>query len=66
MSETSRRMKVRADYELTAVAGLEGEVMRRIKGTEIYIAKMDELKSGHGPERNEWALTKADFDWLDQ
>lgn len=64
--ETRRRLKVRADYELATVAGQEGEVLRRIKGTEIYIARIDGSTSGHGSGRDEWALTKSDFEWLDQ
>jgi len=66
MSEIARRIKVRADYELAEVAGQEGDILRRVKGAGIYIAKIDGLTSGHGSGRNEWALAKSDFDWLDQ
>lgn len=57
-------MKVRSVYELAEVAGREGEIVRRINGTEIYIARIDGLTTGHGSGRNEWALMKSDFEWL--
>lgn len=58
------RLKVRADYCAPAVAGREGEVVRRLKGSEIYIARIDGLTTGYGSSRNEWTLTSADFEWL--
>jgi hypothetical protein len=59
-------LKVRDDYYAPALAGREGEVVRRLKGSEIYIARIDGLTTGYGSSRDEWTLTSADFEWLEK